>query len=78
MPALTPAQLKFIEKSRTAVGRAADLALEAELVKLPILAGEWKHIATQLKDAIGNQERAFRDQTLAVPEQLDLNHPQEG
>jgi hypothetical protein len=74
MPEFTPEQLKFIEKTRAAVGRSADLALEAELLGLRILAAEWKHVATALMDAASNQERAFRDSTLV---QLDFNHPQE-
>jgi hypothetical protein len=77
MPDCTPAQITYLERCRKSQDRCLDMATEALQLRLTILPKEWTHIARQLQAAVANQERAFRDQTL-VPEQLDLNHPEEG
>ena len=78
MPDFTPEQITYLERCKKSQDRCLDMATEALQLRLGILAKELTHIARQLQAAIANQERAFRDGTLAVPEQLDLNHPEEG
>jgi hypothetical protein len=79
MPSFTDPQLRFLQSCKVRVERCRELAAEAHRLGLPILAREWDALATHLTNAIGNQERAFREDTLAEPStQLDFNHPEEG
>lgn len=54
-------QSAFIEKTRAARGRCAELAAAADKVELPLLAREWDFIGKCLDRAIAAQLRAFRD-----------------
>jgi hypothetical protein len=79
MTDFTDPQLRFLQSCKARVERCRELAAEAARLGLPILAREWDALATNLENAIGNQERAFREDTLAEPpKQLDLNHPEKG
>ena len=68
MRELTPDQEKFIEKTRLACERAAELAAEADRLNLPILAREWHYLGSELEKRVDLQLRAFRNGTLAVVE----------
>lgn len=76
MPDFTPEQQAFISKCLATHLHLCDRANDARKLGLVILAHELDGLARSLQDAIANQERAFRDQTLA--QQLDFNHRQEG
>lgn len=64
---LTSGQILFLDRCGKARGWCREMAEQANRMELPILAREWDYLGKCLESAIGNQERAFRDDTLLPP-----------
>jgi hypothetical protein len=60
-------QTRFLQSCRIRAERCREFGAEADRLGLPILAREWDFMAKNLENAIGNQERAFREEALAPP-----------